>query len=59
MVALVQRKTVRCKAYNVVKSKELRLKQILSVLCPTCGAATEARELHNTAEGVDGSQSKA
>jgi hypothetical protein len=34
----------------VVKTKELTLKQILSVPCPTCGAATEeACELHTGA----------
>jgi hypothetical protein len=27
--------------YVVVKTKELTVKQILSVPCPTCGAATE------------------
>jgi hypothetical protein len=27
--------------YAVVKTKDLTLKQILSVPCPTCGAATE------------------
>jgi hypothetical protein len=33
--------------YGGVKRKELTLKQILSVPCPTCGAATEeACELH-------------
>ena len=33
--------------YLLVKAKELTLKQILSVPCPTCGAATEeACELH-------------
>lgn len=33
--------------YLAVKTKELSLKQILSVPCPTCGAATEeACELH-------------
>ena len=33
-----------------VKTKELTLKQILSVPCPTCGAATEeACELHSGA----------
>jgi hypothetical protein len=33
-----------------VKTKELTLKQILSVPCPTCGAATEeACELHTGA----------
>jgi hypothetical protein len=30
----------RCK-YVAVKTKELTLKQTLSVPCPTCGAATE------------------
>jgi hypothetical protein len=60
--------------YGVVKSKELTLKQILSVPCPTCGAATEeACELHtgalrtephrdrklSAAEAVERSQSKA
>jgi len=36
--------------YIVVKSKELTPKQILSVPCPTCGAATEeACELHTGA----------
>jgi hypothetical protein len=36
--------------YMVVKTKELTLKQILSVPCPTCGAATqEACELHTGA----------
>jgi hypothetical protein len=30
----------RCNSI-AVKTKELTLKQILSVLCPTCGAATE------------------
>jgi hypothetical protein len=36
--------------YVVVKTKELTLKQILSVPCPTCGAATEeACELHTGA----------
>jgi hypothetical protein len=39
----------------VVKSKELTLKQIFSVPCPTCGAAIkEACELHT----VERSQSK-
>jgi hypothetical protein len=33
--------------YGAVKTKELTLKQILSVPCPTCGAATEeACKLH-------------
>jgi hypothetical protein len=33
--------------YMAVKTKELTLKQILSVPCPTCGAATqEGCELH-------------
>ena len=33
--------------YIAVKTKELTLKQILSVPCPTCGAAAEkACELH-------------
>jgi hypothetical protein len=33
-----------------MKTKELTLKQILSVPCPTCGAATEeACELHTGA----------
>src|SRR5207302_3058486 len=59
--------------YGVVKSKELTLKQILSVPCPTCGAASEeACELHTgalrtephrdrkiSAEAVEPSQSKA
>jgi hypothetical protein len=59
---------------GVVKSKELTLKQILSVPCPTCGAATEEPcELHtgaprtephrdrklSAAEAVERSQSKA
>jgi hypothetical protein len=36
--------------YVVVKTKELSLKQILSVPCPTCGATTEeACELHTGA----------
>jgi len=36
--------------YRVVKSTELTLKQILSVPCPTCGAASEeACELHTGA----------
>jgi hypothetical protein len=36
--------------YVVVKTKELTPKQILSVRCPTCGAATgEACELHSGA----------
>jgi hypothetical protein len=36
--------------YVVVKTKELTIKQILSVPCPTCGAATEkACELHTGA----------
>ena len=57
----------------VVKTKELALKQILSVPCPTCGAPTEEpcdlhtgalrTELHrdrklSAAEAVEGSQSK-
>ena len=57
----------------VVKSKELTLKQIFSVPCPTCGAAIkEACELHtggrrtephrdrklSAAEAVERSQSK-
>ena len=38
----------------VVKTKELTLKQIFSVLCPTCGAATgEACELHTGALRTD------
>jgi len=60
--------------YRVVKSKELTLKQILSVPCLTCGAAIEeACELHTgalrtephrdrklfAAEAVERSQSKA
>jgi hypothetical protein len=36
--------------YGGMKSKELTLKQILSVPCPTCGAATDqACELHTGA----------
>jgi hypothetical protein len=36
--------------YVAVKTKELTLKQILSVPCPTCGAATESPcELHTGA----------
>ena len=36
--------------YHVVKSKELTPKQILSVPCPTCGAAIkEPCELHTGA----------
>jgi hypothetical protein len=36
--------------YAVVKTKELTPKQILSVPCPTCGAATEeVCELHTGA----------
>jgi hypothetical protein len=39
----------RCN-YVAVKTKELTLKQILSVPCPTCGAETEkACELHTGA----------
>jgi hypothetical protein len=38
----------------VVKSKELTLKQILSVPCPTCGAAIEeACELHTGARRTE------
>jgi hypothetical protein len=59
--------------YVVVKTKELTLKQILSVPCPTCGAAIEeACELRtgarrteshrdrklSAAEAVERSQSK-
>jgi hypothetical protein len=59
--------------YGTVKTKELTLKQILSVPCPTCGAAIEeACELHtgalrtephrnrklSAAEAVERSQSK-
>jgi hypothetical protein len=59
--------------YVAVKAKELTLKQILSVPCPTCGAAIEeACELHtgarrtephrnrklSAAEAVERSQSK-
>ena len=59
--------------HNPVKTKELTLKQILSVPCPTCGAAIEeACELHtgalrtephrdrklSAAETVERSQSK-
>jgi hypothetical protein len=37
-------------SYVVMKTKELTLKQILSVPCPTCGAATEeACQLHTGA----------
>jgi hypothetical protein len=36
--------------YVVVETKKLTLKQVLSVPCPTCGAATEeACELHTGA----------
>jgi hypothetical protein len=36
--------------YVVVKTKDLTLKQMLSVPCPTCGAAIEEGcELHNGA----------
>jgi len=36
--------------YRLVKTKELTLKQILLVRCPTCGAATkEVCELHTGA----------
>jgi len=38
---------IRTLHHALVKAKELTLKQILSVPCPTCGAATEeACELH-------------
>ena len=38
----------------VMKTKELTLKQILSVPCPTCGAATEeACELHTGARRTE------
>ena len=37
--------------YVEVKTRELTLKQVLSVLCPTCGAATrEPCELHTGAQ---------
>jgi len=37
-----------------MKTKELTLKQILSVPCPTCGAATEeACELHTGARRTE------
>jgi hypothetical protein len=40
----------RTSHYVVVKTKELTLKQVLSVPCPTCGAAVkEACELHTGA----------
>ena len=36
--------------YGVVKTKELTLKQVFSVPCPTCGATTEEPcELHTGA----------
>ena len=38
----------------VMKTKELTLKQILSVPCPTCGAATkESCELHTGARRTE------
>jgi hypothetical protein len=38
----------------MVKTKELTLKQIFSVSCPTCGAAKEeACELHTGAMGTE------
>ena len=40
--------------YAAVKTKELTLKQILSVPCPTCGAAIkEACELHTGARRTE------
>ena len=43
----------RCN-YIAVKTKELTLKQILSVPCPTCGAATQkACELHTGARRTE------
>jgi hypothetical protein len=40
--------------HAVMKTKELTLKQILSVPCPTCGAATkEACELHTGAQRTE------
>jgi hypothetical protein len=40
--------------YVAVKTKDLTVKQILSVPCPTCGAATEkACELHTGARRTE------
>jgi hypothetical protein len=40
--------------HAVMKTKDLTLKQILSVPCPTCGAATkEACELHTGARRTE------
>jgi hypothetical protein len=40
--------------YGLVKTKELTLKQILFVPCPTCGAATkEVCELHTGAPRIE------